>query len=378
MREGTFCRPRIAELFYRTVERTVRRGSGLRVTPIGIRAWATAVATGLFVVSWPASASGAPFELVWSAPETCPSREQIVQATQGRLVEDDAEPAEASPKLLVRGTVAADGAGFVVRLAMTDDVGEPLGEREVRVERESCRDVEGPTSLVIAMMITGARAPRASPDEPEAAPERPAPEGKPRPAEPRSADRPSPARTSSAAPDLGASSPQRVLAGASTVVSAGLLPSAGLGVGLRAAYSPGLRILVGLDAIFEGSAAVRVAGGSIGFQLVSAAARVGFVALHTERFDVIPTIAARGALLRVLPTGFSAVRDEHRWMTPAGAGALLRMRLVGRLFMEALPEVEVVFVRDAFGVREGDKLYHVHRPSPVAGRVSLGLGWAFR
>ncbi len=343
----------------------------MRVTPIGIRAWATAFASGLLVASWPASASGAPFELLWSAPETCPSREQIVQATQDRLGEDDPDPSGASTALHISGTVAAEGAGFVVRLAMTDDTGHPLGEREVRVERESCGDVEGPTSLVIAMMISGARPPRASPDEPQKS----APEPPPRPA-PR--DRPSPTRPSSVAPNIDAPGPQRLLAGASAVVSAGLLPSAGLGFGLRAAYSPGLRIVVGVDATFEGSAPVRVAEGAIGFQLVSASARVGFVALHTERFDVIPTIAARGALLRVLPTGFSAFRDEHRWMTPAGAGALLRMRLVGRLFAEALPEVEAVFVRDAFRVREGDKLYHVHRPSPVAGRVSLGLGWAFR
>lgn len=329
---------------------------------------ALASAVGLGIASWSAAAIGAPFELAWSAPSGCPSRERIVDATRARLGEG---PSDAPPELFVRGTVAAgETGGFVVRLAMTDASGAALGEREVRVEQESCSEIEAPTSLVLAMMIAVAD-PGSEPHEQATGAPPPAPPPKPVP-------KPAPAVAPVAAAPAPPRSSRRVLLGAAGVGSTGILPSAGLGFGIRAAYSPGAGVSLGLETAFETTRSVHVAGGEVGFQLFSAAARLGMSVLGTETLEVIPTIGARGALLRTSPSGFSAVHHDVRPTMLAGPGILVRVKLASHLFAEVLPEVEAVLVRDRFRIRDGEKLYHIHRPSFFEGRLWIGIGYELR
>ncbi len=331
------------------------------------RAAAFAGAVGLAAASWSTTASAAPFDLVWSAPEGCPSREEIVQATRVRLGES---PSEARPELFVQGMVTAqDSRGYVVMLAMTDASGHSLGEREVRVEHESCREIEAPTSLVLAMMIAVAHPPSAAHprEEPPAATKTPGPQV----TTPAVATRP-------AAPAAAVAPSRRLLVGATGVGSTGILPAVGIGFGVRAAYSPGAGVLVGVETSFETSRAVRVAGGEIGFQLFSANARVGLSVLRTTVFELIPTLGARGVLLRTTPTGFTAVHNDIRSTMLAGPGLLARAKLAPQIFAEVLPELEAVFIRDRFRIREEHKLYHIHRPSPFEGRLSIGIAVEFR
>ncbi len=328
---------------------------------------------GLVVTSWPMEAHAAPFELAWSAPEGCPSREAIVEATQTRL----GEPASgSSPELFVQGTVETVSRGFVVILALRDASGRSIGERQVRVERQDCKDVEDPASVVLAMMIAVARPTPgkddASQKELEATPPPPA-------SEPRASTPPPPA-TQPAAPRIAPPSlpAHRVLLSASGVTSLGILDTVGLGFGVRASYSPTSPLHLALETAFEASPKRQLAGGEVAFQLASASARVGLTVLRTATVELIPTAGARGALIRASPTGFATVQDEVRTTMLVGPGLLVRAKLGPHLFAEVLPEVEGALRRDRFKIRDGGKLYDVHRAAAFEARLSLGLAYELR
>lgn len=321
----------------------------------------------LVATSWPIEAHAAPFDLAWSAPEGCPSREAIVEATQARLGEPASGP---PPELFVQGTVATVSRGFVVTLALKDASGHSIGERQVRVERQSCMDVEDPASVVLAMMIAVARP---TPRKDEAA--RPEVETPP---PPRSAsEAPPPPATEPAAPRV-APPAHRVLLSASGVTSLGILDTVGLGVALRATYSPTSPLHVALEAAFEASPERRLAGGEVAFQLASASARIGVTVHKSATVELIPTAGARGALIRASPTGFATVQDEVRTTMLVGPGLLVRAKLGPHLFAEVLPEVEGVLRRDRFKIRDGGELLDAHRAALFEARLSLGLAYELR
>ena len=340
----------------------------------GTRAWALASGTAIAVALWPLSANGAPFDLSWSAPDGCPSREEMIEATQARLGES---PSDDPPELLVQGTVRADDSGFVVTLAMKDASGEALGERSVRVERQSCKEVTKPTSVVLAMMIAVAHPPGegAEPEE-RAEPEE---QAEPPPATVPTPPTPPAAAARPARPEPPPSSPpaqssHRLLLDAAAVGSRGVLPTVGLGLALRATYAPS-SIVVGAEASVEDGGSVRVGTGSVGFQLFGGSARVGLTILRTARFELIPTVGARLAFIRSAPTGYRVVHDEIRATMLVGPGVLARLRITPSLFVAVLPELEGVLFRDRFQIRRGDELFRVHRPSAFAARLSLGVGF---
>lgn len=346
---------------------------------------------GLVATSWAAPAHAAPFELAWSAPEGCPSREAIVEATQARLGK---APSGASAKLFVQGTVIAEGRGFTVTLDLKDGAGRPIGERAIRVERPSCNDIQDPTSVVLAMMI-GVAAPhleehdgsgtdvesgterasgteRGSRAEPESTP--PAPSAAdPPPAAPRPRAKQAAARSIALRP-----LEHRVLLAAMGVTSLGILDTVGLGAALRATYSPTSPLVFALETGIEASPARLVAGGEVAFQLISASLRVGLAVLRTGNIELIPTAGARGALIRTSPTGFATVQNEVRTTMAVGPGLLVRARLGAHLFAEVLPEVEGLLRRDHFKIRDGGELYDVHRPAAFDGRLSVGLAYELR
>ena len=99
-------------------------------------------------------ARAAPFELEWSAPAGCPSRERIVAALNETLGEPETN---APPELLVRGTASMEGGTIVVHLEVRDVAGKDLGERRLRHAERDCLAIEEPTAIVLAMMISVAR-----------------------------------------------------------------------------------------------------------------------------------------------------------------------------------------------------------------------------
>ncbi|WP_146647049.1 hypothetical protein [Labilithrix luteola] len=323
------------------------------------------------------TAIAAPFDLAWSAPEGCPSRDAIVDATYAQLGEPRSD---AAPELLVTGSVAKRGGGFTVTLSMTDAAGAPVGGREVPVDRPRCEDIFESTVLVLAMMIAVARPreatlPARPADQSEvsalpaavAPPQQPAEAHKPtRPARPKTPETPRP----------------RVFVGAAAIASRGLLPSTGVGVGVSASYMPNPLLLLGLDASFEQAVGdVHAGEGDVAFRLFRGGMRVGVSILRTKHIQVFPLIGASLGLIQNTPHGYEAHHYPLRSTFLVGPGALARVRLGSALFLDLSGAVEVVLVRDRFNALvngANGALVSVHRPSALAGRVGLGLGFDFR
>ena len=308
----------------------------------------------------------------------------MIDATLERLGESRSD---APPKLFVQGAVRRESGGFVISLALRDALGRGMGEREVRVERQSCEAVEGMGALVLALMIAVARpnlvAQAESPQEPGTAP----PSSDPPSSDPPSSEPPSPSpvRRPGRAPagrELPRSSsedrPLRLLVGAGGTASLGVLPIAGLGFGLRAMVAPRSIVLVGVEAGFDAGASVEARGGEVGFQMFSAAARVGLSPLQTPRLELIPNVDLRAGLIRTSPRNLRSVESDERTVVLAGLGVLARAKVGQGFFAEALPEIATVFFRRQFQVRSGGALDDVHRVGPVEARISIGLGYEFR
>ncbi len=353
----------------------VRRCLGWLGRQIGTRARAciAASAAGLGILGWPTPASGAPFELTWTAPEGCPAREEIVTATHVRLGDGQTEgPAE----LFVQGTAVPADEGFVVTLVLKDAGGRAVGERVVRIDQQRCAEILTPTSVVLAMMIAVARPRGVQSDEHggmeegRATPEQasPMPSAAPRVV----ADR----RGMPAPPEPPV--PDRLALGAVAMVSAGLLPGLGLGFGLQASYFPKNVFLLRLEASVEAGETVRVAGGDVAFRLFSAAARAGLRVMQTKRFELLPTVVARAGLIDTSAEGFAARLDDAKLVGSVGPGVLVRVGLGSSLALEGLLDAELILRRDRFHVLQGGRLHRVHEPGVASGRLTLGLAYEFR
>jgi hypothetical protein len=310
------------------------------------------------------------FELAWSAPEGCTSRERIIDATRTRLAESRFDmPAE----LFAHGTVTQERGGFFVALAVKDATGRAVGEREVHVEGTSCTAVEEAAALVLAMMIVASPRP-----EPASSLERP----EQLPGKAGSSDTPPPVPPNASSSRLGpparsATKSPRLSLGAAGVATLGVLPDAGLGLALRAAYTPGEILWLGLEATFEAGGSIRAAGRDVGFQFLHASAFAGARVLRIAAVEVILTGALRAGVIRVLPDGFAVVESEARAAVVGGPGALVRTRLAPHVFVEVFPELDAVFIRDSFEIRDGSQV-PIHRPDPFAARLSLGFGYEFQ
>jgi len=310
----------------------------------------------------------------------------MIEATLKRLEESRSD---APPELFVEGVVRKESGGFVVSLVLRDPSGRGLGEREVRVERQSCQDVEGTAALVLALMIAVARPNLVAPPETQGdaaatpstiAPEAPSPEA-PSPAPLRTPPGRPPAKAAVVHAPVASSPaelPLRVLLGASGSASVGVLPGAGLGVGVRAMVAPWSAVLIGVEASLDRGATVPSHSGEVGFAMLAAAARVGLSALQTTQLELIPTASLRGGIIRTSPQNLRNVASDERTVALAGVGVLARAKLGHGLFAEALPEVAAVFFRRQFQVRSDGALDDVHRVGPVETRISVGLGYEFR
>jgi hypothetical protein len=308
------------------------------------------------------------FELAWSAPAECPSGKEIVDATRARL---GASRSDEPAAILVQGTVTPEDGGFLVALAMKDTSGNPVGRRQVRVEGPSCSAVADATALVLAMII--AARPRGPAPVPR--PDAPSPSSGPVDSELPAPPPPPPQRPE--APPL-PPPPRRLVLGAAALVSRGVLPSMGAGIALRATYAPVPLFLLGIEASFEAGGSVQDATSEVRFMFAGGSALAGIQVVRGARVELILTLNARAGAIRTSGTGFRSMQDGMRAIALVGPGVLLRAKLASSLFVEALPQVEAVLVRDRFHIRDGESVYPIHRPAPVAGRFSLGIAYEFR
>lgn len=305
----------------------------------------------------------------------------MVDATRARLGERETA---AAPDLFVHGTVSAERGVFVVSFVVKDAAGADVGERELRVQGRDCRAIEEPAALVLATMISVVR-PSTETSPPPSQDERPATRGEDGRQEEHAVPAPSPSsRTTESPPPRPPHVPReepplptRRALDAVAVASAGVLPSAGFGAGLRSSYFHRSRILLALEMSFEAGASVRAGRGEVAFQLSSAAVLAGFPVLRSAKLELIPVLAFRGGVLRTVPSGFQLVKAAAHPMALAGAGALLRASLAPHVHVELLPQAEVALVRDVFEATEGKRTFVLHQPSALGARLSVGIGYEF-
>ncbi|MDF2697713.1 MAG: hypothetical protein K0S65_6096, partial [Labilithrix sp.] len=263
-----------------------------------------------------------------------------------------------------------------------DTSGADVGERKVRVRGRVCRAIEEPAALVLATMISVVR-PRAETTValPPALPPADGPPPGPGSQVPTSAvpmgDARPPASSAAKAAGLGEPSHPRITLGAAGVASVGVVPQAGLGVALRTTYAPHARLLFGLETSFERGAHIRTGRGEVGFEVLSASISAGLQVLRPGQFEIVPLVAVRGGVLRTVPSGFQLVKRQAHPLALAGVGALLRAWLAPHFYAEALPQAEVVLIRDVFEATEGRTIYFLHQPSAVGARLSVGVGYEF-
>ncbi|AKU98177.1 hypothetical protein AKJ09_04841 [Labilithrix luteola] len=314
-------------------------------------------------------AEAAPYELEWSAPEGCPTRERMMEASRRALGEPMSSGAA---ELVVHGEVTSDEGSFLVVLRVRDAAGADLGERRVRFYESRCSEIEEPAALLVAMMIAVARS--REPARETAA--EPAPPPAPPPA-PSVVAPPLRDRTVSPSPvPEGHKEPLAMAVSGSGVASLGFLPNVGLGVALRWTASFPMLVL-GAEGSFETSWATSAPGGDVTFRYFDAGALVGLRVLRSRAFELIPLVEARLGALAGSTSGFRASYDTTRLVGIVAAGALVKIRLGSRTHLEILPDVRLPLAHDVFDVRQDGQLIRLHETASVEARLSIGVGWSF-
>lgn len=307
----------------------------------------------------------APFELDWAAPEGCPSRERIVEASLARLGEaPDAGP----PELFVKAHVEVDGASIGADFQVRDGAGNDLGERAVHFEESRCGDITDSAALVLAMMIAVARPHASPPTSPTHAPRI-----DPEPPQPASA--PMPDRTTR---QTRSREPVPTTIGVSAVTSAGLLPEIGFGAAVRWTATFATPVVIGLEGSFETSGSVPVAEGEAAFRYVDGGVLVGYRVLRAPWLELVPLVDARAGLSLVSTSGFRTSYDATRFTSLLGTGILGRIPLSSSLRVEVMPDLRMPLVADEFVVRQPGRVLSVHRSATIEGRLTVGMAWEFR
>jgi hypothetical protein len=322
---------------------------------VGLRL-AGLLAAALVSAAAPARAD-APLELRWIAPAGCPTADDV-RAEFARLVRVPA--AAAAPALSADARIEARGARFVLRLRTVRDGRE--GEREI--EAESCASLARAAALVLVLAYGQGQEPADAPPDVEEhrAPPRPraptprapvetVPEAPPPPAPaPPPASPPTVVRV---APPPPPAAPERAVWSVAAEAGAGGSPIPG----------PGLRLGLGLDRAAGRFAATLRLEGWTPTEAPTAASGVGvrYEGLGASLGAcVIPVRGARLALLACASGGLTALRGASTgavsnrsatapWTTIAPA-LRARVRLVGRVHLDARAELRVSLDRPRFAV----------------------------
>ncbi len=338
----------------------------------GPRTKTASLLVALLGVTHAGTARAAPFELDWSAPEGCPSRERMLRATRARLAEE--RDSTAAPELFVRGSVTVEGKTLILDLRLNDANGEDRGERRVRFDDRTCEAIEAPASLVLAMMIGVARARETQ----EPAPDSPAEPGRDEEPSAQPAS-PAPVRPAPPPPTAEKTPPDLPMTlGLSLVASHGALPNVGFGGALRWTATFRRAVMIGLEGTFETTWAVPAANGEATFRRFDGALLVGAPAVRARSLEIIPLLHLRGGLLTGDVSGLSSAYDATSVVAAFGAGVLGRIPVGRTLRFDVLPDVRVPLSRDEFQVRREGELIRVHRPAAVEARLSLGFAWELR
>ena len=259
----------------------------------------------------------------------------------------------------VEGYVAPTNGGWRAVVSIVDASGTVIGTRELESQDATCRDLDAPIALTIALFIDPSAELSSTPgtSEKETA-SLPAPS--PRPSHPRSQ----------------AEAPLRSWATLGGSVSLGLLPRPAPGLLVRLGVVPTHAWPIVLDgAVYREELQAAAAGAQpIGFSVATGGAAV--CPIGTER-HLLAWRACAGLDAGVLSTQ-GLVDDRilvHHRFIASGGGRLEGMLYLGHFLLAAAAGVSVPLVRDSFEYERDSERSLVFRPSPVGATFDLSLGY---
>jgi hypothetical protein len=301
--------------------------------------------------------------LEWSAPEGCTTDQRMVSAVQKRLGDSPV----ALTDLGVRGRIEREGEGWVATLVLHDDQGNEMGERRVHEPSADCRALEGPVSLVVAMMLRQhlTRADFFVPPPPAPPPVVPA--------KPVLAERPAPGPAAPAARPLRVSWTTAL----SCSGSVGVLPEPAIGASARIDNRFGEVFGVALEVAHQITSSIRPfadAPGTVSFSMLAASAVIHLTLLRSDRFEIGPTAAVGAGVVWAQGTGFDFNQTDASAMVTLGLGALASVRLVAKLRLEIVVEAAVPLVHDRYEAVHAAETASFEN-GPFAGHFEAGLSW---
>lgn len=286
------------------------------------------------VLQWPADAE----------QRGCASA-QSVQADVDHLLDRAAFGGAKDADVVVRVRLVQAEAGWLAQLSFTAADGTAQGERELHSPDESCRSLDGPVALVVALMLEATR--------PKARVALPAP---------------------------AATEPQsrwQAEASAALVTSGGLLPGLAFGPRLSAGIVPPdfvpLRLSVTLWPSVEEDVELGRGGrfsASHGGLAICPELTSGSVA------GVGLCFGAEAGVLSAVGTGLAYTESPDRLLVQGEAAAQLWLHLGGPFLLEMQAGAAVPFIRPNFVYTDADgSAREVHQPWPVIPKGSIGLGF---
>lgn len=329
-----------------------------------------ALAVSLFAASSARGAEPRTSSLGWSrlpGAEGCIAPAALARAVEqrlGRAVFVSTSRAELS----VEGRVERTKDGFRATVALFDQAGRPLGERELSRDGDRCDAMDAELSLVLAVMI-----------DPEAALAPPPPTALPPAATPAPTTRvviqreevpvlvPVPAEPAR---------PLRWYAGAAGAIGLGVLPGAAPGLAVRLGVLPAR--LPGLE-LYGVTWAKRRAEGADGrgaSDLSLAYAGLAVCPLRGELGRTRLASCAGGELgaITARGVGLDRSREDDRLVGSVVVSGRASVRLAGPLHVDLAVSLGAPLRRDAFFYRnEAGERLDLFRPSPVTATADLGL-----
>jgi hypothetical protein len=345
-----------------------------------------------------AQAAEPPIELSWSAPEGCPSRDEVLARTHRHL----ASASTAQSGLRAVATVTPVGAGFELTLE--------LGGRELDAHKqlrvESCEAAARAAALLIALAFdpNASAEERATPAEPQPPTEPPPtepPPTEPPPTEPRSVPEPSaaeratpeasapPSRTTAARAPVAAEPEAPSAASASEPLelgfSAGAVLSADFGMlpqvpawGLRpwlALSIERVRASAGVAFWLPGEARPERAAGRASGRAIGGELTLGFE-LTRARPLLVPYLLGELAQVSLQTSGISDPGSASATWGGIGVGLLAGHALVAGLHATLEPAVIIAFRAPRWRLHTSDGDVTLF-PAPAATfRLSAGLLYA--
>ncbi len=279
--------------------------------------------------------------LTWTAPASCPSRDDVARQIRG------AAGAELPPGLRARAAVQEANGGWRADVELSEG-----GEASSRhVEGETCRAVADAVAVMVAIAVTPDAAPPAAP---------------PPPPPPRRA--PPPPRDRAPANPL---RPWRYAFGAAFLADAGTLPSVGYGGELTGAWAPSrLELEADVRALAPTRKSLSPSSPTQGATFTFAGGGVrGCYLVVTGRVDLAPCAGVDGEWLFASGFGTSHDTSGSGGTATLSLGARLTLRLTPHVGVRAGVDVAAPLVRAAYQISDGGEVYH---RSPVAGRAVVG------